>query len=233
MRGAEAGSGAPRARAIAASYAGVLLYSGLVFVGAWKLNYWRGLTYVALALVGTTLSHLLMPADSDLAERRVREASSGQVWDKQLLGVLSVVNMAMFVVAGMDSGRFMWSGPVPLWATIAGAVLMLGGQVIFAIARRENAFFSSTVRVQTERGHQVCESGLYRLVRHPGYLGMLLSIAAFPLLMGSYWAFAPGAIAVAVLVVRTVLEDRFLLSALPGYMDYAARTKFRLIPAVF
>ncbi len=80
---------------------------------------------------------------------------------------------------------------------------------------------------------QVCDTGLYRVVRHPGYLGMLLSLLAFPLVMNAYWAFLPALLAAALLVARTVLEDRFLMRELHGYADYAARTKWRLIPGVF
>jgi hypothetical protein len=59
--------------------------------------------------------------------------------------------------AGLRSLRL--DGRVPIGVTVAGAALMLSGQVLFAVAKRENAFFSSTVRIQTERGHQVCERG--------------------------------------------------------------------------
>jgi len=157
-----------RAKAIVASYVGVLVYASLVFIGAWKLAYWRGALYVALAIFGTTISHMLMPAGSDLTATRAREADAGQRWDKRLLGAFFIVNAATFLAAGMDSGRWGWSGSVPLSVTIVGAVLMVLGQVIFALAKRENTFFSSTVRIQAERGHHVCEAGLYRLVRHPG-----------------------------------------------------------------
>ena len=218
---------------IVASYVGVVVYSCLVFVGAWKIDYWQGALYVLLAVLGTTLSHLLTRQGSDLGARRASEANSGQPWDKRLLGVLFGVNVVMLLVAGMDSGRFHWSGAVPLALTIAGAVLMLIGQLLFALARRENAFFSSTVRIQAEHGHKVCDTGPYRWVRHPAYLGLLVSVAAFPLVMGSYWAFVPAALGGAMLVVRTALEDRFLIDALPGYSGYAARTRFRLIPGLF
>lgn len=110
---------------------------------------------------------------------------------------------------------------------------MVLGQLLFAMAMRENKFFSSTVRLQSERGHRVCDTGLYRFVRHPGYLGMLLSQLSFPLVLGSYWAFVPVGGAVVLLVVRTLLEDRFLLQSLPGYVGYAARTKWRLVPMLF
>jgi protein-S-isoprenylcysteine O-methyltransferase Ste14 len=222
-----------QAKAILASYVGVLVYASLVFLAAWKLVYWQGILYVVLALVGTTLSHVLVPAGAQLTAQRAREAKAGEAWDRQLLGAMFLVNVLTFVVAGLDSGRFGWSGSVPLAVTVVGAALMVAGQTAFAVAKRENEFFSSTVRIQTERGHRVCDTGLYRFVRHPGYLGMLMSQLAFPLVMGSYWALVPTLLAAALLVARTVLEDRFLMRELKGYTDYAARTKWRLVPGVF
>jgi protein-S-isoprenylcysteine O-methyltransferase Ste14 len=221
-----------KTKAIIASYVGVLLFTALVFLGAWKITYWQGILYAVLALVGVTLSHVLVPAGSTITADRARQARAGQEWDKRLLGAFFIVNIVMLLIAGMDSGRFRWTGDVPAGITIAGAVLMLSGQVLFAVAKRENAFFSSTVRIQTERGHRVCDTGVYRVVRHPGYLGMLISQLAVPLVMNSYWAFVPAAIGVALLTARTVLEDRFLVDELPGYKDYTNRTRWKLLPGL-
>jgi protein-S-isoprenylcysteine O-methyltransferase Ste14 len=212
---------------------GVVLFASLVFVGAWKIAYPEGVLYVVLALVGTTLNHLLVPPGSTITAERAKEAQRGQAWDRQLLGAFFLVNIATFLTAGMDSGRFRWTGDVPIGVTVAGAVLMLAGQLLFALAKRENAFFSSTVRIQTERGHHVCDTGLYGVVRHPGYLGMLLSLLAFPLVMNSYWAFVPAGVGAALLVTRTLLEDRFLAKGLPDYSAYTSRTRWRLIPGLF
>jgi protein-S-isoprenylcysteine O-methyltransferase Ste14 len=222
-----------KSKAIISSYVGVVLYAAFVFLGAWKLTYWQGLLYLTLALVGTTLNHLLVRRSSDITAERARQAGAGQRWDKRMLGAYFTVNVATFVLAGLDSGRFGWSGTVPLWVTAMGAILMLLGQVIFAVAKRQNDFFSSTVRIQSDRGHQVCDTGLYRYARHPGYLGMLISLLAFPLVMNSYLAFIPACLATIVLIVRTVREDRVLQEELPGYREYATRTRWRLIPAVF
>ncbi|MGE0594495.1 MAG: isoprenylcysteine carboxylmethyltransferase family protein [Vicinamibacterales bacterium] len=221
------------ARAVAASYIGVLLFSGIVFVGAGTLAYWQGLLYLVLALWGATLTHLLAPAGSTLAADRAREAHAGQTWDRRLLAVYFLLNLVALLTASLDSGRYGWTGPVPVSVAVAGAGLMLLGQALFAVARRQNAFFSTTVRIQTERGHRVCDTGVYRLVRHPGYLGMLLSQLALPLVLQSYWTFIPAGLAVAVLVARTAKEDRYLADELPGYRDYARRTPGRLVPGVF
>jgi protein-S-isoprenylcysteine O-methyltransferase Ste14 len=222
-----------RARTVITAYLGAIAFAAVVFVSAGKLVYWQGLLYLALSLTGVTLNQILAPKESDLQVERARGASAGESWDKRLLGAYFLVTLAAFIVAGLDSGRFGWSGDVPAAVTVAGVLLMASGQVIFALAMRENRFFSSTVRIQTERGHRVCDTGVYCLVRHPGYVGMMLSILAFPLVLGSYLAFIPVLLAAILLVVRTVLEDRLLLRELPGYPGYAVATRWRLVPGIF
>ena len=96
-----------------------------------------------------------------------------------------------------------------------------------------NKFAEITVRIQTERGHKVVDTGPYAIVRHPFYVGAFLWIAGIPLSLGSYWALIPAAITVLVVVVRTALEDRTLQSELPGYKEYAARVRYRLVPGVW
>ncbi len=222
-----------RTKAIVGSYVGVVLYAAFLFLGAGRLAYRQGVLYLGVALVGTTLSHLLVRKGSDVTVERAANVAAGERWDKAILGASFLAGIATFVTAGLDSGRFGWSGPVPIGVAVAGVVLMLAGQVLFAVAKRENEFFSSTVRIQSERGHRVCETGTYRRVRHPGYLGMLTSLLAFPLVVESYWAFVPTSAGALLLVVRTVMEDRFLAARLAGYAEYAARTRWRLIPGVF
>jgi protein-S-isoprenylcysteine O-methyltransferase Ste14 len=89
------------------------------------------------------------------------------------------------------------------------------------------------VRIQTERGHRVIDRGPYAWVRHPGYVGFAGWILSAPLLLGSAWAWAPAGLALAGLVIRTALEDRTLQAELPGYRDYAARVRFRLVPGLW
>ena len=97
-----------------------------------------------------------------------------------------------------------------------------------------NTHFEKTVRLQTDRAHRVVDVGPYRFVRHPGYLatigGFILSV---PLVLRSAWSFAPACAAVAALVLRTWLEDRFLERELAGYADYARRVKYRLMRGVW
>lgn len=222
-----------RTSAIIRSYVGVLVFAVPIFLGAGRINYWQGLLYVALSLFGTTLNHALEPKGSDLAVERASNANQGEAWDRRILGVYFLVNLVGFALAGLDSGRLHWTGAVSPFVAVVGVALMVTGQVIFAVARGQNRFFSATVRIQKERGHTVCDTGLYRLVRHPGYLGSLIAQIAFPLVMESLVALAPAVIGLALMVLRTSMEDRFLMTELPGYTAYAEKTRWRLIPGVY
>lgn len=220
-------------RAIIASFVGVVLMASVIFLAAGKLLFWQALLYLGLALLGVVLTHLLTPPGSSLAARRAETAKDGEPWDRRIMGVFFLINLLMFLLAGLDAGRFGWSGPLPIVWTVVGAVLMVGGQVLFALARRANAFFSATVRIDAEGKHRVCKAGPYQLVRHPGYLGMAISVLGFPLVMGSLWSFLPVALLLALLLVRTAQEDQFLMEKLPGYRAYAEETRYRLVPLVF
>jgi len=96
-----------------------------------------------------------------------------------------------------------------------------------------NAFLSTVVRIQAERGHYVVTTGPYAYVRHPMYAGMVLTFWGVPLLLGSWWALLPGSLNALLFVIRTALEDRTLQAELPGYADYVRKVRRRLVPGVW
>ena len=107
------------------------------------------------------------------------------------------------------------------------------GSLVGSWAMFANRFFSSHVRIQTERGHTVISEGPYRVVRHPGYAGGLISWLAAPVFFSSYWVIIPMVLVLIASVIRTALEDQTLLVELPGYKDYARKVKYRLIPGIW
>ena len=110
---------------------------------------------------------------------------------------------------------------------------MIAGLAGLTWAESVNKHFEPTVRIQTERGHTVVDTGPYTIVRHPGYLAASLLVLGMPLALGSFWALIPAVISYLLLVVRTALEDRTLQDELPGYREYAERVRYRLIPGVW
>jgi protein-S-isoprenylcysteine O-methyltransferase Ste14 len=142
------------------------------------------------------------------------------------------VSFPLVIVAGLDH-RFGWTPEFPLWLIVPGFLLILIGYAFAAWALAENRFFSSVVRIQVDRGHVVCDSGPYRVVRHPGYAGNILPLFGIVLALGSLWTLIPAAVALIITVIRTILEDQTLQDELPGYREYARRVRFRLIPGIY
>jgi protein-S-isoprenylcysteine O-methyltransferase Ste14 len=114
-----------------------------------------------------------------------------------------------------------------------GLLVLAGGYTISAWAVITNRYFSSYVRIQKTRQHQVVDQGPYRIVRHPGYAGNLLAYLGVPFLLNSWWTFAAVALAFVVFVLRTAKEDRYLQENLPGYTAFSQRTRYRLLPGVW
>ena len=169
-----------------------------------------------------------------MAERAQFSRAPGvKSWDRLLAPLMAVsLGLPLFVVAGLDH-RFAWSPHFPTWLNILGLVLAAAGYAFAGWALVENRFFSAVVRIQPERGHLVCDTGPYKIVRHPGYSGSVLSPFAMALALNSVWTLIPATAAAVIAVVRTALEDRTLQQELAGYRDYADRVRYRLIPRVY
>jgi len=114
-----------------------------------------------------------------------------------------------------------------------GIILTIKGQLLFLIAQKQNKFFSSTVRIQTDREHVVCETGLYKIVRHPAYLGSIIQALGFPLLFGSLWSIIPICLLIILFLIRTNLEDKTLKNEFKGYPEYSNKTRYKIVPYIW
>lgn len=207
-----------------------------LWVPAWDVGWWQAWVYSVVLLVagigGRLWAELRHPGL--LAERQsLEKVQEAKPWDKVLAPLMAVsLSFPLFIVAGLDH-RWGWSPVFPTWLNILGLVMVSVGYALAVWALVENPFFSSTVRVQWDRGHVVCDTGPYRIVRHPGYAGNLLPLAGIALALGSLWTLIPAVVAFIIAVIRTRLEDRTLQEELPGYRDYARRVRYRLIPGIY
>jgi protein-S-isoprenylcysteine O-methyltransferase Ste14 len=213
-----------------------LLFPAVIFLAAGTLRWPMGWWYYGLSVSATIISRLIVARvnPDQLRERGTgMSAENTKNWDRTLSMLVGLVlPVIALVVVGFDR-RWSWSPAFAAWIPILGIVMMLLGYALATWAFVVNRFFSGVVRIQTERGHHVISSGPYSFVRHPGYLGGLISLLATPLLLESLWGFVPVAVYITVLVMRTALEDQTLQDELPGYRDYSQRTRFRLLPGVW
>jgi protein-S-isoprenylcysteine O-methyltransferase Ste14 len=201
----------------------------LCFGGILVLLYGRLDTWLALYLVGWAIFALYAFAsiDDDLAKERFHPPEPGA--DRLPLRAIRLIAVIHLVVGALDAGRWHLA-PVPdLVRAIALPVMVVSGLLVVQ-AMRANRFFSPVVRVQTERGHRVIDRGPYGTIRHPGYLGMIVSVLCSGLVLGSWLGFAFAAAYAALILRRVFFEDAFLQVNLAGYADYAHRVPYRLIP---
>jgi protein-S-isoprenylcysteine O-methyltransferase Ste14 len=208
----------------------VLLVCGGDF--GWWQAWVYSLLFVAAGVGGRILAEQRHPGL--LAERQnIESAKNAKAWDKVLAPLMALsAGFPLVIVAGLDH-RFDWSPVFPLWLSVLGFILITLGYAFAVWALVENRFFSSVVRIQTDRGHVVCDSGPYRIVRHPGYAGTILPLLGVVLALSSVWTIIPAVVALIIAVIRTALEDRTLQEELPGYRDYAQRVRYRLIPGIY
>ncbi len=207
-----------------------------LLVCAGTLAWWQAWVFTLLVLATGIGGRLLAERQHPglLAERvRWGRAPGVKPWDRVLATLMAAsVGFPLVIVAGLDH-RLGWSPEFPVWTSVLGLTLIAVGYALAVWALVENRFFSGVVRIQKDRGHSVCDSGPYRIVRHPGYAGNILPLAGIVLGLGSVWALIPAAVALIITVVRTVLEDRTLRDELPGYQDYTRVVRYRLIPGIF
>jgi protein-S-isoprenylcysteine O-methyltransferase Ste14 len=186
--------------------------------------------WVWLAVMTALCLTAVLVVDPDLVRERARPGGKPPPKIYWLVTLYLVLALAM---AGLDRGRFHWSDSVPAWLRGVSMLLFAGAWVPFIWAMRVNRFFSSAVRIQRERGQHVITDGPYRLVRHPGYTSAFVVALTCGIALGSWLAAVLCWLCVPMLVWRTLIEERMLRAELPGYTEYAARVKWRLLPGIW
>jgi protein-S-isoprenylcysteine O-methyltransferase Ste14 len=212
---------------------GSFIFFSCIFISAGRINYWQGLIYLTIGLIMFVLNYTVLRVDSQLLKERAKPGDGTKKWDKIILGLLSLTTISMNITAGLDSGRFHWSHDFHWSVYLFGIIFTIIGQLLFLIAQKQNKFFLSTFRIQTNREHLVCDTGLYKIVRHPAYLGMIIQSVGFPLLFGSLWSLIPICLLIILVITRTNMEDRTLKNELKGYHQYSIKTLYKIIPYVW
>jgi protein-S-isoprenylcysteine O-methyltransferase Ste14 len=218
-----------------ASFLATLLLSGvLIFGGAGRITWALGWTFLIAWIVPKLLFLVLLRLrDPNLLVERATRHHNTQPYDRILLPVYFVFAFGTFLVASLDGGRIRWSGDVPVVWIILAYIFYLFGNSLAGWAMASNPFFSSESRLQRDRNQKVARGGPYRVIRHPAYsAAMLLWLATGPML-ASWWAVLPGFLTGAMMVIRTVFEDRMLQAELPGYAAYANKIRYRLLPGIW
>jgi len=194
----------------------------------WRLGWIFLAVFIAQAVFG---GWYLLRKNPEIFIARSKYQPGMKAWDKRLAPWAIVAFVSIFPVAGLDE-RWQWSH-APLGLVACGYAFLTLGMIAATWVMGANKFAEPGVRIQTERGHHVVETGPYAYVRHPMYLAMFFVLPGYALALGSYAALIPAGVMAALLVVRTKFEDAMLQAELPGYTEYSQRVRYRLLPGVW
>lgn len=204
----------------------------IVFGSAGRI-FWQGVVYCGLTFIILGITYLTTRNNPELINERLKPGHGMKGWDKVYYILSTPLYFTAMILAGLDVGRFKLSSELSMPLYMVSVLVFLLGHVIFMWARRTNNYFSSVVRIQRERGHKVCDTGPYKYIRHPGYLGGLLWNAATPVILGFNWALIPTGMAIVLMIVRAILEDNTLKRELEGYREYRKKVRYKLIPFIW
>ncbi|MGP0019853.1 MAG: methyltransferase family protein [Candidatus Sulfotelmatobacter sp.] len=207
---------------------------GSLFLAAGRLDWVRGWISVALFVVGMTAVKRIVQHYNPavLKERAKWRRKDTKGFDKIFLAIYLPLYLIQPAIGGFDAVRYHWSS-MPFVFVYVGSILFTLALAMITWVMIVNPFAESSVRIQTDRGHTVITSGPYRIVRHPMYVGIILLYFSTALIWGSVWTLRLGALLMVLLIWRTAREDRTLRQELPGYEQYAAVTRYRLLPGVW
>lgn len=203
-----------------------------LFAPAGTLDYWQAWVYLLVFVASAALiTAYLWKRDPSLLERRVNAGPTAEREKSQrLIQLFATAAFVGTIVLPSIDHRFSWSD-VPLAVVIAGDVLIALGFLIIFIVFKENTFAAATIGVAVDQ--RVISSGPYAIVRHPMYSGGLIMLLGTPLALGSWWGLLTFITITLVIVWRLLDEEKFLSKHLPGYSDYKAKVRYRLVPFVW
>ncbi len=218
-------------RGIIREFSAVPAGGALLFTSAGTLHWDRGWIYLSLAAAyqAAYVILLLKTNPALLNERGTLKWKETRRYDRYFIVFHVLCYCVALVVGGLDSVRFGWSH-APGAALTPGVLMFLFSSLITLWAYRANARFLLTLRKDAGVCGEVCTTGPYRYIRHPGYLGAIIAASSFPLITGSMYSMVPVFFIIANIIVRTHFEDSALTCELEGYCTYAERTPYRLVP---
>jgi len=206
----------------------------MLFLPAGSLRFWQGWLFLLLqAGFWTYFTFDFLKRDPKLLERRMqrKESQPQQRWFQRLWMIIAI---PAFILASLDF-RFgwtrRWTGELPVAVVLLAQGIVIGGYWVVFWVMKTNTFAASVIQVESSQ--TVIEAGPYSLVRHPMYTGIVLTMLATPLALGSLVTLPLFALCVPLLIFRLIFEERLLRQSLPGYADYCQRTRFRLIPGIW
>lgn len=145
----------------------------------------------------------------------------------------TLVGLQATLFVALAVGPWLGTPAVPLgpaWGSLGGALMLLGATVVIAAAVRLGPRLSPFPRPRP--GHDLVTDGVYRLVRHPIYGGVLLAAVGWTLLRPAVATLAVTLLLWLLLEAKSRYEERSLRCVHPAYDAYRRGTR-RFVPFLY
>jgi len=219
-------------RMVTREYISRVITGLILFLSSGDWGWMRAWVYVGLGFATILMVHwFVVRKHPELYNERGQTGENAKEWDRRWLKLYVLVYYLSLAVMGLDR-RFDWSSLSGAWI-YPGALLILASGALNSWAMAENAFFSSLIRIQEERGHRVVTSGPYNIIRHPGYLGGSLYYVGTPMILDSWIGFIFSVLIIGGFAARIRFEEKTLDEELEGYREYTEKVPYRLLPGVW
>jgi len=210
-----------------------IILGAILFLSAGRVDWVMGWAWLVIHTAVIMTSALIFPVDPELADERTHLKEGIKQWDKIIVIPTQILMpFGFLILAGLDM-RHGWSPTLPLWVQVLALVLTGLGYLLSVWASSVNKFYSRLVRIQTERGHYVVTDGPYKVIRHPGYTGIVIFMLTTALALDSLWTLTLSGALSLLLIIRTALEDKTLREELEGYEAYTQNVRYKLVPWVW
>ena len=151
--------------------AAMVVVAGLVFVLARRLGWTLGWIYVGIVVATLTINlACLLRWNPELIRRRMRVSKFTKTWDKVWAVLFGLAMIAIYVVAVIEARDRVSSAPGEAW--LLGLAIFVPGWALAIWSMVVNPFFEKTVRIQTDHGHRVIDTGPYGYNAPPRLRGL-------------------------------------------------------------
>ena len=212
------------------------IIGALILLPAWTWQWTEAnqflICYAILSMFSAVFLALKAPASLE-ARMEMPMNETQPLSDRIATRFLLLFLMGWFVFIPIDVFYLKLLAPPQQMIQILGGILSLFAYFIMLLALYQNEFATPVVRDQSERGHELRDTGLYGLVRHPFYTGFILFCIGMALWLQSYAALIAGLLPLTALIGRIYAEEKILQETLPGYREYISRTRNRIIPFIY
>jgi protein-S-isoprenylcysteine O-methyltransferase Ste14 len=213
---------------------GFIFISAFLFVPAGTIRWIEAWIYIIIQFSASiSIGLWLRKNDPELLKDRMEVMKKTvRGWDKALQLSMTPFFIALLVIPGLEVVRYNWTY-IPTEMKLVGFIALFLSLTIFFLVIRENTILSRVVEIQQDKGHRVIMTGPYKYIRHPMYVAVCVMFFAIPLALGSLYGMIPAFFLAVALIIRTFFEDKILHKELDGYVEYAKKTRYRLLPGIW